>query len=190
MSINYFARYIGLPRGENLYQIRRGHNGISKDVARRIVTRFPEISELWLLTGSGQMFVEEDLRGAQFPLYRVDVERFISRVDTLPVDGQVVFPMVGDCDLAMLYMSEAMSPLIPVGTVVFLKEIGAGEIIPGSEYVISSGNLVLLRRVRATDDAETWRLVACDRERFDDLTIRKAEVGRVWKVCGRLTLNN
>ena len=56
MSTNYFARYIGLPRGENLYQIRKGNNGISKDVARRVTEKFPEISDVWLLTGSGEMF--------------------------------------------------------------------------------------------------------------------------------------
>ena len=37
MSTNYFARHIGLARGENLYQIKRGNNGISLDVADRIV---------------------------------------------------------------------------------------------------------------------------------------------------------
>ena len=29
MTVNYFALYIGLPRGENLYQIKKGNNGIS-----------------------------------------------------------------------------------------------------------------------------------------------------------------
>ncbi len=33
MTTNYFARHIGLSRGENLYQIKRGNNGISIDVA-------------------------------------------------------------------------------------------------------------------------------------------------------------
>ena len=36
MSTNYFAKYIGLLRGENLYQIKRGNNKISLDVARKI----------------------------------------------------------------------------------------------------------------------------------------------------------
>ena len=67
MSINYFARYIGLPRGENLYQIRRGNNGISRDVARRVITRFPEISEVWLLNGSGEMFLKPEERRSYTP---------------------------------------------------------------------------------------------------------------------------
>lgn len=55
MTTNGFARHIGLARGENLYQIKRGNNGVSFDVADRIVAKFPEVSKLWLLTGDGQM---------------------------------------------------------------------------------------------------------------------------------------
>lgn len=55
MTTNAFARHIGLARGENLYQIKRGNNGVSFDVAERIVAKFPEVSKLWLLTGDGQM---------------------------------------------------------------------------------------------------------------------------------------
>ena len=55
MTTNAFARHIGLPRGENLYQIKRGNNGVSLDLANRIVAKFSEVSKLWLLTGDGPM---------------------------------------------------------------------------------------------------------------------------------------
>ena len=66
MTINCFALYIGLPRGENLYQIKKGNNGISRNLAYKIVTKFPEVSLAWLLTGEGQMFVDEKLCGVRF----------------------------------------------------------------------------------------------------------------------------
>lgn len=59
MTANAFARHIGLPRGENLYQIKKGNNGISLDVANRICQRYPEIDKLWLLTGDGQMLRDD-----------------------------------------------------------------------------------------------------------------------------------
>lgn len=55
MTTNAFARHIGLARGENLYQIKHGNNGVSLDVADRICQHFPSIDKLWLLTGEGQM---------------------------------------------------------------------------------------------------------------------------------------
>ena len=58
MSINAFARCIGLPRGENLYQIKKGNNRISRDLASRIVNYYPQISFSWLLTGEGAMTID------------------------------------------------------------------------------------------------------------------------------------
>lgn len=55
MSTNAFAKHIGLMRGENLYQIKRGNNGISVDVADRICENYPKVNKLWLLTGEGTM---------------------------------------------------------------------------------------------------------------------------------------
>jgi len=60
MSTNYFARYIGLARGENLYQIKRGNNGISLDVADRIVSKFPPGRQTLAADGGGA----DVLRGA------------------------------------------------------------------------------------------------------------------------------
>ena len=58
MTTSKFARHIGLPCGENLYRIKRGQNGISRDVANRISQKFPEISIGWLLCGEGYMLLE------------------------------------------------------------------------------------------------------------------------------------
>ena len=55
LSINAFARRIGLRHGENLYQIKRGYNGISRDVAERIHACFPQYSVGWILTGHDEM---------------------------------------------------------------------------------------------------------------------------------------
>ncbi|WP_230312189.1 hypothetical protein [Alistipes senegalensis] len=60
MSVYAFARHIGLPRGENLYQIKRGNNGLSLHLADMICEKFPEIDELWLLTGKNNMFLSMD----------------------------------------------------------------------------------------------------------------------------------
>lgn len=55
MSTNYFAKYIGLARGENLYQIKRGKNRISLDVAQKIHEKFPKFSIPWLMFGEPEL---------------------------------------------------------------------------------------------------------------------------------------
>ena len=97
MTTNYFARYIGLARGENLYQIKRGNNGISFDVANRIVAKFPQIDKLWLLTGEGQMFADSRERGARIPFYDVDVEQGLAQLARLK-SHIAKFRSAGDSD--------------------------------------------------------------------------------------------
>ena len=155
MTINYFALYIGLPRGENLYQIKKGNNGISRNLAYKIVTKFPEVSLAWLLTGEGQMFVDEKLCGVQIPFYQVDVESHITRLDELAPDREMVIPQLTGCDLAMLYNGKAMGCSIPSGSIVFLKKMTPEEIIPGLEYVIVCQKIITLRIVRTS---ERWLL--------------------------------
>ena len=155
MSTNGFARHIGLARGENLYQIKRGNNGISLDVADRIVAKFPQVDKLWLLTGEGQMFSDERTRGPQIPFYDVDVEHGLEHLEP---ESNLILPPVGACDLAMSYTGRAMGALVPPGTVVLLKAVDRDAIIPGGEYAIVSRKIVTLRIVRAADEEGKVRL--------------------------------
>ncbi|MEG1759700.1 MAG: hypothetical protein RSB23_06745 [Alistipes sp.] len=190
MSTNYFARYIGLTRGENLYQIKRGNNGISLDLADRIVAKFPQIDKLWLLTGEGQMFVEAELRGVQIPFYVYDVEANITLLKSLTPKNNFVIPQLKECDFAMLYMGRAMGTRIPIGTIVILKTADRDAIIPGAEYVVVTQKFVTLRIVRATANEGELRLVAGDRENFDDILVNIKDVKSVYKVNGKLIINH
>ena len=190
MSTNYFARHIGLARGENLYQIKRGNNGISLDVADRIVNKFPQIDKLWLLTGEGQMFTEDRMRGAQIPYYDVDVEQGIAQLGQLEAESNLVIPPVGNCDLAMCYTGRAMGPIVPPGTVVLLKAVDRDAIIPGGEYVIVSRKIVTLRIVRAADEDGKVRLVPGDRENYDDIILSISDIISVYQVKGKLIINS
>ena len=190
MSTNYFARYIGLARGENLYQIKRGNNGISLDVADRIVSKFPQIDKLWLLTGEGQMFADERLRGSQIPFYDVDVEQGIGNLDRLEITCNLIVPPAGDCDLAMSYTGRAMGACVPPGTVVLLKAVDRDAIIPGEEYVIVCQKIVTLRIVRAAEEEGKVRLVAGDREHYDDILLNVSDIVSVYKVKGKLIINS
>lgn len=189
MSTNYFARYIGLPRGENLYQIKRGRNGISLDVAEHVVAKFPEIDKLWLLTGEGQMF-NESHRQQPVPYYWADVEQSIRKIGTMEADDCLYLPNDVPCDFAMRYTGRAMGAAILPGTIVGLQQVAPEEIFPGSEYVIVSKKIVTLRIVRAADDAQQWRLIPGDRENFDEILMNKSDIEAVYKVKVKLIIND
>ncbi|MCH5334813.1 MAG: S24 family peptidase [Alistipes sp.] len=188
MTVNGFAKHIGLLRGENLYQIKRGNNGISRDLAARIVKHFPDIDKLWLLTGEGTMISRGADAAGAVPFYREDAESSITARDKLKPDSEIMVPGV-ECDFAMRVDSTAMAPSIPAGSIVLLKKTDAESIIPGFEYVIVSRKIVTLRIVRMCTDGKTLRLVAADSERFDDILLKKKDIDELYKVAGKILIN-
>ena len=59
MTTLVFAKHLGLPSGDLLFQIKRGNYCISERLADRIVMLHPEIDRQWLLTGKGMIFRED-----------------------------------------------------------------------------------------------------------------------------------
>lgn len=58
MSYNKFAKEIGLKDNVKVYHIKNGRNEISADLANAITATFPQVSYQWLLTGNGEMLVQ------------------------------------------------------------------------------------------------------------------------------------
>lgn len=190
MTTNYFARYIGLIRSENLYQIKRGNNGISFSLAERICHHFPDINKMWLLTGEGQMLYSDTSREGEVPYYKANVEEAVRGLAELTPTMYLQLPQPVYADFAMEYCGRAMGELTPAGTIVLLQKIDPDAMIPGSECVIVSKKIVTLRIVRAVVGEETLRLEAVDRDRFDDIVLPKQDVEVVYVVRGKLIINH
>lgn len=189
MTANYFARHIGLPRGENIYQIKRGNNGISRRLAERIVSHFPQISKMWLLTGEGEMFVDVQPVLNTIPFYNAEIEEWIHRLDELTPTAEMVIPQLADCELAMIYHGKPMESLFPAGSTLFLKKKSVESIIPGREYAVITKKIVTLRNVRLAKKADELRLSPADHLNYDDMVVPIDQILAVYEVCGQLTIN-
>ena len=189
MTINAFAQHIGLMRSETLYQIKRGNNGISRNLAECIVAKYPEISKVWLLTGYGSMYADSNNSAVQIPFFNCDMLR-ITEIDEMTPISYMFLPQVHCADFAICYYGDDMTPVIPNGTIVVLSRVDVQSIVYGNEYVIVGRNLVALRCVRRTDNDGILRLEAYDRERFDDREIARVEVQAVYAVRAKLIVKN
>lgn len=190
---NSFARLIGLRRSENLYQIKRGNNGISRKIAEMITATFPAINKLWLLTGEGDMFAPAELSTASKPLYNLGVEEHIRGIATLEPDDNLILPQSIDCDFAMPYMGRAMGQTTPHGSILLLKKIKVDAIIPGDECVIITKKIVLLRIVKVdteSGDDHRYRLVAEQSAKYDDVIVETHQIEALYKVKGKILINN
>ena len=190
MTVNYFARYIGLTRGENLYRIKRGDNGISRDLADRIVSVFPEIDRVWLLTGVGRMLLSDNDRGEQIPYYDSELETTLADIDRIEPADHIYMPMINGCDLARRTHSRAMCEPGGAAMDVFLKKIDVSQIILGGEYALVTQNCVTLRKVRAAGSDDSLRLVARNRDEYDDMTMRREQITEAWRVVAKLAIIN
>lgn len=190
MTTNYFGRYIGLARSENLYQIKAGKNGISQNLACRIVEKFPELSVGWLLTGEGDMFSKGSTNG-RIPFFDCDVVgRGLLRLDEIKPDYRMNIPTIEDCDYAFRSYDVAMSNEIAVGSILFLKKTAVEAIIPGGMYVVICPKYIILRKVRLITSADGSLTLVLEPANagFDSITVKLDDVKEIYRVVANLQL--
>lgn len=176
LSVNSFALAIGLNRSENLYQIKRGKNGISRELAGMISAKYPQISKGWLLTGEGDMFTDEAVRRVSIPFYDADVETYILSPNKFTTRSYISVPTVEDAEFAAMYQGTAMGAAIPKGSIVMMKKVAAENLIPGGDYLVVTDSLTMVRRIRRKADSGQLRLLPVDAENFDEVWIEERDI--------------
>ena len=188
LSINQFARQIGLLRPDNIYHIKSGKIGVSQNLVRRIVAAYPEVSPGWLLTGEGSMLGAD--MGGNIPYFECDVTRLMNVIGgegATPQMLKISFMEGGDC--AWRSYDGAMAPEVMPGMILFLKKIDFTAIIPGGIHVVVTTNFVLLRRIRIEGDAPSRRFVLeAKAEGYDDVSVEEADVEAVYKLMGTMKM--
>lgn len=187
LTVNSFAKHIGLPRGENLYQIKRGNNRISLGVAQRIHEHYPEYSVSWLLCGK-----DDSLHtGKDNPVVRIPVCRNIWTFDyTKPAatgEYLVVSASVANgAQFAVPYTDDILNSCLR-NSMLLLRECRSEQIIYGNIYLLIMGRTRLVRIVREdADNPQCLRLVTSDPQRFGDLVVAKEKIGYMGLVCGAI----
>ena len=189
MSVNAFALHIGLKRSENLYQIKKGNHGISKELANIISENYPVISKSWLLTGEGEMLKDQEGAPSKrgIPFYNVDIASVIEfrhQPQQKPL-YYIDVPMFYECDFAALSTSTAMAPEIPAGAVVALKEQDSLKIFPGESYLVVTKDFSGIRTIRSyAGDPGKIRLVPKNLMDYDEIVIDASEIKVLYLVKG------
>ncbi len=172
LSVNAFARAIGLNRSENLYQIKKGNNGISRDLVELITKKYPSISKAWLLTGEGKsMFITETQSAAGIPYYETDAVRVVLSEAMPAPNYHLNMPMLGDSDFAALAFGWSMHPDIPQGSSIIVKAIDPANLLPGEDYLVVSEKFTGIRTVRTIPGSAMLRLSPRNTAQFDEMEI-------------------
>lgn len=148
LSVNAFARAIGLSCGETLYQIRRGNNGISPNVAKRIHQKYPAFSLAWLMFGCGEPVSEVSGSVARIPVYRTLPERLFRGE---PDDCLILSAASSHgAECAVPYADDLLNPFLRNSLLLLREQKGA--ILYGNIHLIETGHFRLFRILQPAPD--------------------------------------
>ena len=184
-SVNSFAKHIGLPRGENLYQIRRGNNGISLDVARRIHENYPEYSISWLLCGEEDAVILTDKAES---VVRIPVFRNIWLAESLSgekASDQLVISTAAanGAQFAIPYVDDILNPYLR-DSLVLLREHRDEDILYGNIYLIATAHSRIFRIVHKDENPKFLRLKTLQPSVFNDIQLSRDSILGMWLAVG------
>lgn len=180
-SVNAFAKEVGLPRAENLYQIKKGNNGISPALAGKIVQRYSEISRGWLMTGEGDMFSEKGNREG-IPFYDTDITKLVTQAQDSTPNDYITLPMAAAGEFAARWLSRSMEPVIPQNAVVVCSTALVGKITPGNNYLVVGDKISTIRSVRKELYTTQFRLVPRNAAEFDQVVIDADDIKQIYRI--------
>lgn len=184
LSTHAFAKKIGLKRGENLYQIRRGNNGISIDVACRINRLYPKYSITWLMCGQEEVGPEAGMM-MRIPCFSsFDRPHFPAG----PNERYVCLSpeLASNADAAIDFADERLFPGAGSGLLLLHRLRSGEEILYGNLHLIVLERELLLRIVGRTENSEQL-LLRRAQPGPDDILMDRARIESLWLVTAAIT---
>lgn len=160
-----FERRSGLANG----YVKKLKGNLGDNKLNDVLTAFPELNKIWLLTGEGEMLNNNKQDYTPQNITNEAVQNDISDYKTwllpqtahggsltnIPADGtflqnceRIVSPIKG-VDFAINIYGESMSPEYPSGSRVLIKKINPDIFIDwGRVYVLDTSNGVIIKEIR------------------------------------------
>lgn len=179
-SVNEFAHLIGLPRGENLYQIKRGNNGISIDVAMRINCLYPRYSISWLMCGQKDAEPVSDC-AVRIPLFRSIDQPGLSEGES----AQSIFlspELAGHAEAAVNLTDEALLPGMR-NPLVLLRRVRPDEPILYGNFHLAVLARERLFRIVSQGETPDELLLCTTRPGPNDIRIDRKQIESLWLAC-------
>ena len=167
----------------------------SYDKLGKIFTAYPQLNADWLLTGKGEMYVDDDPKPDisytdGIPYYDVDFEcGFDELADAGAPNPQYLIRMPG-YEKATLWCNatgRSMDPEISNGDIIALQLIEDPSFLPfGAVYaIITTNGMRTIKRLGHSDRPGCYRLIPTNPE-YDAQDIPVSIIYRVYRVLGSM----
>lgn len=200
LNAKSFSEELGYERPQIIYDIIKGKTKtISGNIASKILSVFPEINKVWLLTGEGEM-LKDDTKNEAVEVYK-EVHH-ANVIPLLPVEAiagglqywsetveladcrKVVSPIPG-ADYAIQVSGDSMEPEIHNGTYVYIKKINERSFIPwGNTMVVDTENGVVVKKLFPVKDAPNTILAKSVNPEYPPFEIPTESIFGIYRVLG------
>lgn len=197
-----------------LGKARRGDSDLGKKAVEKVLSFYPDLNRVWLLTGEGPMLnaleavVEENLNiisaGKLIPYYDAEVAAgtayAVEMVPTHPAGMIEIGGLLRDSEFAMRVYGNSMVPNYPAGCVVGLRAHTEHFIEPGTVYVIETSENRYLKRLYYNKEKTAFRCLSDNHMKhesgpmegeyfYQEFEIPLREVRRLFRVTGLVKRN-
>lgn len=192
-----FSEMLGYDRPQVVYDLLKGRTrNVSLSMADKILSAFPDVNRVWLLTGAGQMtdnMVMPESQSLPSPeVYTVPLVPISAIAGPLTayyesgVDlnrcPRILSPTPG-AELAIPITGDSMEPVFADGSTVFIKRINEAAFIPwGHPMVLDTENGIFIKTVMPDDADPTFIWAESINPRYPRMHIPKRSIAGIYRV--------
>lgn len=211
MSAKKFSEHIGAKSPQVLYDVLKGRNGISKELAAMIHAKCVNYSYAWILTGkdgeanqTNQLsdsitytysdtmneYVNTAYKVPFLPLsaYGGTLQQFVEAAKDPNSDFESIISPIKGVDFALPVASDSMSPDFPSGSQVLIKRINEKAFIEWNKvYVLDTCNGTLLKKLMPGSNSNKIKCVSIN-PNFPDFEVDKADINGFYRVLLCMTI--
>ncbi len=206
MSKREFYKSIGVSRGT-----LESSSGITEDIMAKFITRYPEVSVKWLVTGDGDKFnaimQEKEQKNSDFSLKRTSNPN--EGIPLIPIEVAAGFPLtdsngirIEDCERYIVpeFQNRGAQFLIRVSGNSMYPRYSSGDILAcrkieeirfiqwGKVYVIDSSQDQLVKMIFEGDTPDTILCVSENSKEFPPFSLPKDDIRSLSTVIGCIKL--
>ena len=192
-----FAESLGFERPQAIYDVMNPQKkvGISKNMADKICTVYPEINKVYLLTGEGSLTRNnnktEETGKSEYTTYLLPMSAMGGSLTGFAEPGatlqncEAVISPIANVDFAITVYGESMAPEYPSGSRILIKKINPSIFIEwGKAYVLDTPNGVIVKEIHECKGKEGY--VTCHSvnpdPKFSDFDVPMSEIYGMYRV--------
>lgn len=191
------AESLGFERPQAIYDVMNPQKkvGISKNMADKICSAYPEINKVYLLTGEGSLTQNknktEETGKSEYTTYLLPMSAMGGSLTGFAANGvtlqncEAIISPIANVDFAITVYGESMAPEYPSGSRILIKKINPSIFIDwGKTYVLDTPNGVIVKEIHECKGKEGY--VTCHSvnpdPKFSDFDVPMSEIYGMYRV--------